>query len=547
MRNGHVLITCGVLLGLAGAWSAGCSHYVDDYYLPLTDPRLVDGGHEAGTGGTDGGNPDCSGDPSKKNITEACGVFVSAAASPGGTGTRASPYDTLQKAIDNANGKRVYACAAMPFSEAITIAAPVEVFGGFADCTTDSGWTWTQAARSELDGPADQIALTIQAGADGATVEGFKIVAASPSSMTMGGSSVAVAVDDVAATLEQCDVKGSDAADGIDGTSPSGLAIAGASAPSMMAMGAPTPACVLPAGVTGGAPGTTTCDDGMTAGGVGGTGGITGMDSGDGQPGANGSPLPSPNSTMAGVGGVGQTDPSNPTKTCEDGAKGLTGTAGAAGPGGSGASDKLLLTGIANSDTTDGQPGTKGQGGGGGGGAMSGTFCMVASMTVDGPGASGGGGGAGGCGGLGGGGGKAGGSSIAILSLGTNLTLNAVTLAVGKGGEGGNGTVGQTGGAFGNGANGGASSGIVPSNAGCKGGDGGAGGAGGPGGGGRGGHALGILYAKAPATIPAIKTFMPGTPGDGGSGGNGAPATSNGANGNAGQCWDLSTNAACKP
>src|SRR5580692_11179160 len=130
---------------------------------PMGCTRVSPSGHD---GGEDGPPPSCSGDPSEKNVTEACGVFVSASAPAGGAGTRTSPYDTLQKAIDNAGGKRVYACATMPFSEAVTISAGIELFGGFADCTTDKGWTWTQAGRSELDGPADQVALTIAAGAD---------------------------------------------------------------------------------------------------------------------------------------------------------------------------------------------------------------------------------------------------------------------------------------------------------------------------------------------------------------------------------------------
>jgi hypothetical protein len=55
-----------------------------------------------------------------------------------------------------------------------------------------------------------------------------------------------------------------------------------------------------------------------------------------------------------------------------------------------------------------------------------------------------------------------------------------------------------------------------------------------------------MLFAKAPATAPTIKTFVPGTPGDGGAAGNGAPQTSKGALGNAGQCWDFASKSACK-
>jgi hypothetical protein len=42
-----------------------------------------------------------------------------------------------------------------------------------------------------------------------------------------------------------------------------------------------------------------------------------------------------------------------------------------------------------------------------------------------------------------------------------------------------------------------------------------------------------------------IKTYTAGAPGDGGSAGSGAPVSSNGANGNQGQCWDFSKSKAC--
>ena len=176
---------------------------------------------------------------------------------------------------------------------------------------------------------------------------------------------------------------------------------------------------------------------------------------------------------------------------------------------------------------------------------MSGTFCPPSASPVDGPGSSGGGGGAGGCGGLGGGGGKAGGSSIAIVSLGKDLTLTSVTLAVGSGGGGGKGVIGQGGGGRFRGELAAHHRGLAPSTQGCKGGDGGTGGPGGPGGGGRGGHAIGIAYVAAPTAKPVIAKFTAGTPGSGGTAGGGGPTTSDGAQGSAGPCWDFTTHAAC--
>ena len=517
--------------GLA-ACVGGCDTTYAEYIAPLLDPKNAtwnDGGTGGHDGGTGGNKPDCSGDPSAKNVIDDCGVFAQADAT--GTtedGTQAHPYKTLQKAIDNAAGKRVYACASAPFVEAVTIAVGVEMYGGF-DCA--KGWAWSQDKRSALNGPVDAVALTIGKGATGARVEGFAVTGASPGDMKGGGSSIAVAVDDVAAELVRCDVKAGDAADGVKGQKPSGTATKGADA----AMPDPMTenACINAGSVAGGVAGMTTCDDGMSVGGVGGKGGVT-SNGGDGQKGADGSPT----DAVKGKGGSG----ADAANDCNDGTKGKSGDAGGAAPGGSVAGDKLLLSGVSSADVTDGKPGAKAQGGGGGGGAKSGMFC---GGGVDGNGASGGGGGAGGCGGKGGGGGKAGGSSIAIVSLGTKLVLTGVTLATGKGGNGGGGVTGQAGGAAGAGAFGGASSGQAGSKPGCKGGDGGLGGDGGPGGGARGGHSIGIAYAKAPAPMPTIKTFTPGTPGDGGTAGTGAPMTSNGAKGAAAQCWDFGSNAAC--
>jgi hypothetical protein len=519
-----------VLLAVLALHAVGCFDSADDCAL---NP-ILQCGPWAPDAGTDGGKPDCSGDPSAKNVIDACGVFAQADAPAGGDGRMAAPFAKLADAVAAAQtaGKRVYACTSAAFNEAatVTISQGIEVYGGL-DCT--KGWAWSQDARAKLNGPAGAVALTIEASATGAKVEGFAITGTSPTDMTMGGSSVAVTVDDVAATLDHCDMKAGDAANGANGQPPSGMATKGTDAPM------PDPgtmnACANMASVSGGAPGTTMCGTVDTSGGKGGKGGITGTNNGNGADGADGVP----------AGNVDHGTGANGANDCADGTKGKGGTSGNAGPGGSAAGDTLSLSGVANSDKTDGAPGTPGQGGGGGGGAESGTFCPPSASPVDGPGASGGGGGAGGCGGAGGGGGRGGGSSIAIVSLGTKLTLTAVTLTVGKAGKGGDGAIGQGGGAAGKGASGGAPSGLGTSKPGCNGNDGGFGGAGGPGGGGRGGHAIGIAYVKAPATMPSA-TFSPGTPGSGGMAGNGAPASSNGAPGNAGQCWDFSASAACK-
>jgi len=514
----------------------GCWNAHDELFLSLTDPALAtwgSGGSTSSTGmgtgtgtGTGGMNPECAGDPSEANVSNACGVFVQAdAAGATEEGTQAHPYKTLQKALDNAGSKRVYACSSAPYKEAVTVAAPVEMYGGF-DCA--KGWGWKASARSVLNGPAGAVALTLTKQGDGAKVQGFAITAASAT--VKGGSSVAVVVEDVAAAFLSCEVTAGEGMAGEDGVTPAGAAMKGADAapPDALTMNA----CINSASLVGGAPGMTTCEEGMTAGGMGGKGGITGTSSGDGQKGADGAP----GDAINGLGGAGE----SMTK-CLVGTAGQDGTVGSAGAAGS-LPGTLSLTGISDTNMTDGKSGTRGLGGGGGGGAKSGLFCPGG---VDGPGASGGGGGAGGCGGAGGGGGKAGGSSIAIVSLGTKLTLTAVTLKTGKGGNGGKGIGGQSGGDPGKGGDGGAKSGTAPSINGCKGGDGGAGGGGGPGGGGRGGHSLGIAYATAPSATPPLKDFMGDTAGPGGAAGPGN-TMGGGSKGTAAGCWDFGKNAACK-
>ncbi|WP_437897790.1 hypothetical protein [Sorangium sp. So ce124] len=481
--------------------------------------------------GSGGGppNPGCEADPTQdaSTVTDECAVFASATAEPGGDGTKAKPYVSLGEAVAKAGNKRVLACASSAFAESVTIEAGVEVIGGF-DCK--AGWAWSEEARSAIDAPANQIALTVSEAASGAKVRNFSVRAASATEL--GGSSIGVAVADIEAELAQVDVTAGDGMDGANGETPTEAPQAGASAPDAEET-RPSNACAHPAAVRGGDPGVTTCDDGETRGGAGGLGGLTETDEGNGQKGADGGPLPEPNPEEYGIGGAGQTG-----GNCRQGEPGAPGATG--DPGTAGGEMTLTLAGIAGGDGSSGTFGKRGQGGGGGGGAKAGMFCKVGAGTFEGPGASGGGGGAGGCGGKGGGGGKAGGSSIGIVSLGTKLVLREVSIAVGKAGKGGNGAGGRGGALGGSGATGGTPSSLGGS-AGCDGGRGGQGGMGGPGAGGRGGHAVGIAYA-APGAAVTLANFMGGAAGDGGGTAPGGNAGEAGVNG---ECWDFAGNASC--
>ncbi|WP_438027118.1 hypothetical protein [Sorangium sp. So ce233] len=506
------------------------SHLAEDCELLVTCDHF----YPSGTGGGIP-NPTCEADPTQNpsTVSDECAVFASASAEPGGDGTKDKPYASLGEAVAKAGGKRVLACATEPFAESVTIAAGIEVIGGF-DCGAE--WTWSEEARSGIEAPANQIALTLGEGASGAKVRSFSVTAANAT--YPGGSSIGVAVADVEAELIQVDVTAGDGMAGVNGETPTEAPQVGAGAP----MTSASAACARDELVYGGDPGVTACEDGETRGGAGGLGGITGTEEGNGLKGADGAPMPEPNPNNRGIGGTGQTDAAG---ECEAGANGKSGDAGKAGDPGNGT--LLTLAGIEGGDGGSGTTGKRGQGGGGGGGAKAGLFCVAGANTVEGPGASGGGGGAGGCGGKGGGGGKAGGSSIGIVSLGTKLVLTEVTVAVGKAGKGGNGAGGRGGALGGSGATGGTPS-PNGGSAGCDGGRGGQGGMGGPGAGGRGGHAVGLAYAAAPTAAVELMEFTMGTAGDGGTAGPGGSEQSNennGAQGASGVCWSFATNESC--
>ncbi|WP_437938771.1 hypothetical protein [Sorangium sp. So ce341] len=523
--RGHNGFTAGAICAVLAA--VGC----DALSIDLTDDReyTLENGHHDWLQGEGGGlpNPACDGDPTQdaSAVSDECAVFASASAQSGGDGTKAKPYASLTDAVANAKGKRVLACVSDVFEESVTIEAGVEVIGGF-DC--EAGWTWSEQARSTIEGRAGAAALTLTETASGAKVRSFAIRAADAKDATAeaheteaGRSSIGVVVADIEAELAQVDVTAGDGMDGASGETPTEASQVGASASAEVSN-----ACEVV--VYGGGPGVTTCEDGETRGGAGGLGGITDSDEGNGQKGADGAPPPEPNPEEYGLGGAGQTG-----ANCRLGQPGAPGDPG--DPGAAGSETQLTLAGIEGGDGGNGMTGKKGQGGGGGGGAKAGRFCGPVANPMDGPGASGGGGGAGGCGGKGGGAGKAGGSSIGIVSLGTKLVLTEVTVEVGTAGKGGSGVVGQSGADGGAGAAGGEASGVSPSIRGCKGGDGGPGGAGGPGGGGRGGHAVGIAYVAAPSAAIILKDFKPGTAGDGGitPGGNAVSA------GKSGVCWSF--------
>src|SRR5215218_7504437 len=98
-RTAWMLAWFGLAAGAAFGF-AGCGTAYDEFYAPLAKPN-----------GPVGVNPACAGEPSGKNITDECGVFVRAATTGAAEdGTREKPFTSLQRAIDEAKAKskRVY-------------------------------------------------------------------------------------------------------------------------------------------------------------------------------------------------------------------------------------------------------------------------------------------------------------------------------------------------------------------------------------------------------------------------------------------------------
>jgi hypothetical protein len=492
MRRVRVFAALGGLAVSAGLVQ-GCWSAYDDYYLPLTDPKLADAGLP----------PGC--DPSKATgaVEDACGVFVSPHGDDGNAGTKAKPLKTIKAAL--AKSAAVYACAgAAPFEEAVKIDQAATLFGGL-DCGT---WVHDAGKPTALTATSDEVPLTISAKVE---VSDFAITSASAT--VAGGSSIAVVVSGAEVSFTRCALVAGDAQDGAAGMS-GGAQAAQADGGSKGTDAGPSG--TLADGGKGGA--NAVCS---LAGGDGGSGGGIANGAGvDGLPGDNGDGGP------AGIGDTGS--------GCSATSNGSNGTAGTVGTAAAGIGS-IDESGYHASDGGDGGDGGNGKSGGGGGGSK-------ASPTVH--GAGGGGGGAGGCGGKLGTGGKGGGSSIALVSIGATVTLTTCTLASGagkNGGAGGDGQYGQQGGAAGLGGSGG----TVAD--GCNGGKGGKGGDGGDGGGGLGGHSLGIA---ATGTLPKMDAatkgaIAPGAKGLGGKGGNMNASTNQGADGMSAACWDFGSGAAC--
>ncbi len=516
MRTQNHFTLLGGLLGGFGLLASGCIDALEDYYYPLTDPKLATtttgtggGGGSGGTGGggnSGGGGSPVNCDPKADPMTAvdaSCGVFVSATGADSDKGTREKPVKSFNQALilAQANGakKTIYACAE-EFAGKVEMPGGIAVYGGLDCSATPRSWKYVgDKSKTTITADAEVIPLVLAGGSGVVKLEDLHILA--KAAENPGGSSIAVAVDQVIAEIGGCVFEAGNAKEGTPGQNYPSAAQGG----NVGLKGGD--ACTANT-VNGGDPVSSSCGDPDSVSGNGGSG--FSVSGGAGSPGL-------PDGSMNGGAGEG-------AMACTPGMKGDDGVPGPPGLGatGLGSFSKAGFLGIV------GEPGNTGlpaQGGGGGGGAKGGTGAGKCPAGMAG-GAAGGSGGSGGCGGLGGKGGSPGGSSIALLSLDATLTFTATTLITGAGGKGGDGGQGQAGGDSGSGGSGGAvgmNASLLP---GCSGGPGGFGGKGGQGGGGTGGHSIGIAYTKI-APPKDGWTAMTGTFGPGGMGGdaagNGAP------------------------
>lgn len=448
-------------------------------------------------------------DPSQSNgpVEEACGVFVSAAAKPGGDGSRSAPFATFVEAlaaVKKAESPRIYVCAGA-FAEVLDLPPGLTLYGGL-DCA--KSWAHAPSGRTTI-APPSGVPITFEPGAT-IHVEGVHVIApdGAPADGTgdnprSGGSSIgAVALPSADVEIVRSEIE---AGKGAEGAAPTAEDPLGPGAQGKDG----APAC--DADGLGGAAVSGYCADPSdtthqvdVSGGRGGDGSDT---AGAGMASTAGA------GTSGGAAGAAQTD----AVACQSGMDGQPGKNGPQGAGGS-STDAFFLSGYKGYPGKDGTPGDIGGGGGGGGG---GKACSQSK------GAGGGSGGVGGCGGAGGLGGGAGGSSIALWAVSASVFTNQVTLTAGAAGQGAPGAAGQVGGAGGSGGHGGTSK---EGSLACNGGSGAKGGDGGPGGGGQGGSSIALFWkTTAPKTVTT--TLTAGLAGQGAPGGPGSDAEATGQTG----------------
>jgi hypothetical protein len=420
--------------------------------------------------------PRCAGDPADTPavIDEECAVFVSPLGGDVGSGTRASPFKTITKALEFAPGKRIFVCQG-DYAENLVIERArdgIGIFGGF-NC---SSWTYSEQFKPNIK-PSSGYALQVKNLARGARFEDLAFEARDATAP--GESSIAVFVaDSQNVAFVRTSLKAGNGANGTAGPAATTNYEGGATAP-----GGAAPLLATPA--VGGLGGVAQCTTGRSRGGNGGPG-----DGSTGQPGTA-DPSAAAEADRDGAGGGGG------ASACGASARPGAHAAAPQAVAAPGALGRLTAAGWERENGVDGRTGNPGQGGGGGGGRSA---TQVAGS----------GGGAGGCGGAGGRGGQGGGASIALASYRSAVQLAGSRLVAGDGGAGGAGGAGQAG------QTGGPGGSAVGSCAGETGGNGSGGGAGGAG-----GSSIGVAFVGAAPALDSASRIDVGRAGAGGTQGSG--------------------------
>jgi hypothetical protein len=438
-------------------------------------------------------------------------VFVSVDGRDFNSGTRESPYLTINAAINAAAERNadVYVSAGTystpGFSIGIALRSGVSIYGGFAP------GTWVRDRAAHVTRVTNQFRVVAGVDVHDLTIDGFHFESGTSSFFSASSqgiwlhssSNVVISHNVIRAGAGSPGLHGSNGPDGPTG-----------------------------ANGAGGGPGSDDEQSNSNFGGAGGFGGSLGLSGGNGgrggaegdHDGARGNPGVG---VFAGAGGAGGFGGST---------GGRGGDGGTGGPGFNGSNGVAFAASIAQYTDDNWQPrsaqsGQRGQagsggGGGGGGGGQGCTFCD------DGSGNGGGGGGAGGIGGSGGQGGLSGGGSFAIYLWATDAIVIADNeISTSNGGIGGRGGIGGFGGQGGAGGPGN----TLDSDevgAGGNGGNGGRGGNGGIGAGGNGGPSIAIVQGGVVTQATLIRNTI--SVGNGG-----APGPSAGMPGFAGEAAEM--------
>ena len=506
----------------------------------------------------------CDGIDGQKELA----VFVAKNGDDANDGTILSPLLSIQAGIDRAAemGKRDVYVATGVYSEAISLAANVAVYGGYSadfrvrDVILYESALLGPAPTPERPGAVNAIGIAVAG--EGLTVfDGFVVFGSQVKEA--GASSYAVYVRNSDASLRVTNnrvyagsggkgTRGGDGLDGDDGQPGSG----GAAAFDLFERYGLQHCAGLPdeASYTsvGGAGGVFTCGGTDVSGGAGGDRVCPAWDDSTDKtslPVASEFGSPGVNNEEGGAGGAPGRDVDHQAYSCDgyssfgvvEGGIGVDGDSGDQGVGGLGCQDGLgsVLDGLwraaAGADGSDGSAGAGGGGGGSGAGAWVHQSCFAKGFGYDNLGGTGGGGGSGGCAGAEGLGGLSGGGAFSIFVILDSPQLSTPRiednhLRRGFGGDGADGGIGGVGGAGGAGAAGGAGGGgyspptvDYPAFAGGKGAQGGQGGHGGGGGGGCGGPAIALfaegVTPETRASWAASNQVLPG--GAGGAAGRG--------------------------